>query len=435
MTKVYAVAGNPVFHSRSPVMFNTAFRELAVPALYLRLAAASGEEVISTAEQMGVEGINVTSPFKTDIIPFLHRLESAAERIGAVNVVVKEGERFIGHNTDTAGVLHALNKGGFDPKGKKAVVLGAGGAGRAAVFALVGSGAEVVLVNRTDSKAEEAAERLGCGSLPFHRLADALEGVSLLVSTLPVRERVVEPGLLKEGTYVLDANYGSATALGRDAADAGCTVIDGREWLLGQALPAFALFVGRPAPVHVMEKALWKKRRDSRKNIALIGFMGTGKSSVAKSIAALSGLNVIDVDRNIERKAGMTIAEIFNEQGEEAFRRMEQAEIDSVRSLSHHVISCGGGAVLNRANIRVLRNTCISVWLWGDTRTVIERTGGDTTRPLLDVDDREAKAATLLRERIPFYGATSDLVINTAGRKPKELAERIWNEVHNTIED
>jgi shikimate kinase len=143
-------------------------------------------------------------------------------------------------------------------------------------------------------------------------------------------------------------------------------------------------------------------------------------------------LTFIDIDGQIEEKADASIAEIFEGRGEEAFRRMEQAEIDGLRLVSHHVVSCGGGALGARANVRTLRNNCLSVWLWANMSTILERTGRGRARPLLDGLDAKG-SQDLLRRRLPHYAACADLLINTEGKRPEEIAERIWNEVSHSF--
>jgi shikimate dehydrogenase len=433
--KIYAVAGSPVFHSRSPVMFNAAFRALGVDSHYVRLSAATAREVVASARAMGMGGLNVTSPFKTDIMGYLDGVEADARQVGSVNTVVRRDGRLIGSNTDVAGVQGALGSAGFQPRGRKGVVLGVGGAARAAAFALVSAGARVILANRTFGKARDAAQDLGCEAASLDDLPKALKEADLLVSAIPSGAPVVDPSLLRPDLVVLDALYEKPTALIMDAANAGCTVIDGREWFLSQAAPAFTLFTGLPAPHAHMRKALWKRRGDSRRNIALIGFMGTEKTAVGEALARRSGLTFTDVDRRIEERSGASVAEIFDRSGEGAFRRMEQEEIDGLRLVTHQVASCGGDAVLNRANVRVLRNTCLSIWLWADRQTILERTGRTDERPLHAGPDAGATVETLLRERLPLYAATSDLVINTEGKDAEEIAQRMWDEVRHAFGD
>jgi shikimate dehydrogenase len=413
-------------------MFNAAFRKLSFEAVYTRLAASSAEEVITTAREVGIDGINVTSPFKAAIIPCLDEVDTDARVIDSVNTVVQREGKFIGYNTDPAGVLGALKESSFEPKNKKTVVIGAGGAGRAAALALLSSGAEVVLVNRTFEKADEAAARLGCAAMPLEKIGEALTGAHLLVSVISSDERIVEPSLLSQELTLLEANYSRATALVRDATEAGCKVIDGRLWLLHQALPAFQLFTGLSAPADAMRKALWKKTWAPHSNIALIGSMGSGKSTVAREIANLTGMSLIDIDNRVEERTGLAISELLGREGEERFREIERDEVQSLWDLSRTVISCGGGAVLNRRNIQAIRATSVPVWLWADAETLLARIGDTETRPLLKGVDPLGRVKKLLEERRFLYATTADFLINTDGKKPDEIAGRIWDEVRST---
>ena len=108
---------------------------------------------------------------------------------------------------------------------------------------------------------------------------------------------------------------------------------------------------------------------------------------------------------------------------------MEQAEIEEIGLDSNQVVSCGGGAVMSRSNVRVLRNNCLSVWLWADVKTALSRIGETSTRPLIHSPDPESTAQALLAQRIPHYAHSSDLLVNTNGRETREIAERIWNEL------
>lgn len=432
MSSIYAVAGNPILHSKSPVMFNTALRELSLDGIYIRLAASSPEEVATTIRTIGLEGINITSPFKTGIIPYLDEIEADAKTIGSVNTVLHEDGKLRGLNTDVAGVLGALGQAGFDPEGKSVVVLGAGGAARAAAVALLSAGAQVTITNRTDRKARQAAEMVGCDQVPLERVGKTLKGAHLLIAAVSTHDRVIDRQFLHKRLVVLDANYSKPTALVQDAALAGARIVDGREWLLAQAVPVFELFTGRQAPVQSMRRVLMKTRGDGRTNIALIGFMGSGKTAVAEAMGAKTGMTVIDIDRNVEEKAGTSIAEIFNTSGEETFRKMETEEIDGLRSVSNTVVSCGGGAVTRRPNIRVLRNNCLTVWLWSSIETALARIGETGSRPLLNGQDTVG-AAALLQKRRFLYASTCDLLVNTEGKEPHEIAMRIYDETNNTI--
>jgi shikimate dehydrogenase len=435
VTRIYCVAGNPILQSKSPPMFKAAFRQLGIEASYIRFAASTAKEVMACAREIGMGGLNITAPFKSEIVQYLDHIEDDAKKLGSVNTIVRKEGLFVGHNTDIAGVLAAVRNSGFNPSKAKVVVLGAGGAARAAVIALNSVGASVVLVNRTYEKAREAAEELNCASMSIDQIGDALEGAGLLVSAVSTTERVIAPSFLKRQLTVLEANYGRPTALAEDASRAGCTVIDGREWLLGQALPAFELFTGRAAPEDLMKKVLWKRRPDGRRNVALIGFMGSGKSVVAQRISSLAGVPAIDIDKKIEEREGLSIPEIFENIGETGFRKLEQMEIDRTRLMSGHVVSCGGGAVLTRANVRVLRNNCLSVWLWVNVKTALVRTAGTAGRPLLSRSDPARAASALLAPRIPLYAGACDFLVSTEEKSPTEIAERIWHEISSAFEN
>jgi shikimate dehydrogenase len=427
-TRVFALAGKPVLHSMSPRMFNAAFENNAIDAVYTRIAASDPREIVECAKEMNLAGLNVTSPFKEEIIPFLDDVDDTAKRIGAVNTVVAKGSTLRGYNTDPTGCVKALISAGVDLSGRRAGVIGAGGAAKAALFGLLSEGAEVTVFNRTLEKAESLADRFGCKAARLEAMERELEGTDILVSCLPLTERIVGPRHLKKGLVVLDAIYSEETALAKDAKERGCRVIDGREWLLYQGVESFRHFLGMEPPLSVMRKALYEGESAPRKNIALVGFMGTGKSTVAGCLSECTGMTMKDIDHEIEEKAGMSIKEIFMTEGEEVFRRLESAEIGKVANLSDVVISCGGGAVLDKKNVDILREKCIVIWLWAGVETILKRVGNNGSRPLLNGRDKSSAVRNLLVERLPFYARCSDLVIRSEGAGPDEIARKVYEE-------
>ncbi len=257
--RIFAVTGKPVLHSRSPAVFNAAFVDQAVDARYTRLAAVSAREAVSLFQQLGLCGLNVTAPFKKDMIDFLDSIEPAAAGIGGVNTVVKEGDLLKGYNTDYLGVVDSLRKRKIELQKSRCVVLGAGGAGRAAAYGLVKAGAQVTIVNRTYEKAVSAADTFGCRAERIGNLESLLLQADILVSTLSPLVNVVKEDFLRGDLVVFDANYITSPISGM-AAGKGCLVIKGEEWLLNQAIPAYKLFIGREAPAEVMEQALHSSR-------------------------------------------------------------------------------------------------------------------------------------------------------------------------------
>ncbi len=159
-------------------------------------------------------------------------------------------------------------------------------------------------------------------------------------------------------------------------------------------------------------------------NIVLTGFMGTGKSVVARELSRLCGMRLVDIDREIERSQQKPIAEIFALCGEDHFRQIETAVILQYASEQGVVISTGGGAVLREENLKALQAHGIIFCLTAGSETIALRTAGNNDRPLLQGNDRQAKIAVLLTERQPFY-EKAGIMINTEGKTPLEIAEEI----------
>jgi shikimate dehydrogenase len=437
MTDIYGVMGRPVLHSMSPQMHNAAFRALGLDACYIRVAAASKEEGLSLMHEVPIRGMNVTAPFK-DIGGILDGVDPVAERIGAVNTVLSVGGRTTGHNTDAHGIARSFLANGVAMKGRKAVVLGAGGASRAAIVAMLDNGAEVVVANRTPEKAEALAREFGVEACPLAgaELAGAMRGAGLVIGCLATAQRAVPHELLSKDMAVLEANYATGTALCEDAAKAGCHVIDGREWLLHQGAEAFEMFTGREAPLDAMRDAVYSDENGrGKRNIALTGFMGSGKDTISKRMSHDTGMRLLDLDSEIEGSAGMSVKEIFRTRGEEGFRAMEKDELARLEGKEGLVVNCGGGAVLAPENREMLARGAAVVWLWADPRTIMERVAGDGSRPLLEAPDPEGKISELLSARMGAYAAASDMMICTAGKSPAETAERILYEVRKAFPD
>lgn len=431
--EVFAVAGNPVLHSRSPQIMNAAFEAAGMDAAYTRMLAGSGEEAVRTMREIGLSGMNVTSPFKKEVMGHVDGVSENAKKLEAVNTIVDTKGEFIGHNTDSEGVVGALGNAGIALEGAKAVVLGAGGAGRAAALGLVSAGSDVVIVNRTFEKAEDAAKKLGCRAAPMSRLGEELSGAGILVSCISTGERVVGPSMLRGGMAVMDANYGHPSPLAEDARKAGCTLVHGLEWLLFQAVPGFKMLTGKEAPVEAMRRAVYAEGSRPKKNIALIGFMGSGKSTVAGEIGKEMGIGSVDIDQMIVEEAGMPIAEIFRKEGESGFRKREGRMVGKISGMENKAIACGGGAILDPHNVEVLRGCCVPVWLWVSHKKVFERIQDDNSRPLLNVEGREKIAREIIMRRLARYAKAADLLVNTEGRSAEEVARMIVNETGKAI--
>lgn len=306
--QLLAVTGRPVLHSKSPVLQSAALEALGIDGAYVRLAAETAAQALEGARRIGMAGLNVTAPFKEDMAFLVELASEAARETRAVNTVVLRRGRARGFNTDVPGVLDSLRERGVRLQGVRALVLGAGGAAASVVLALKSGGADVVVANRTKARAAALARRFGCeatglSSRSFPKLA---REATVVVGALATAERVLDPEHLNPAATVFDAYYARPSALVRDAKRRGCALIDGREWLLHQGARAFQEFTGREAPLAAMRKALYAAPAKAKRprNVALVGPMGAGKSTIGSELARELGFRKVDTDERIVATSG-----------------------------------------------------------------------------------------------------------------------------------
>ncbi len=258
-TKVYGVVGEEVQHSLSPVLHNRAFEARGIDAVYVPLQADSLAEFIAAVPALELAGFSVTRPYKVDILPFLQGVDERAALAGSVNTVVVADGSLQGSTTDGTGVLVPLKRRG-DVKGKEVVIIGAGGAARAAALALQQKGANVTLLARDEDKAVFVAEAVGCKGADLASLRnthwDVLINATPVGSSVAPNETPVPAGLHRSGTIVFDMVYDPLeTRLLREAQAAGCTIINGLEMLIAQAVLQFETWTGVEAPLDVLKSA------------------------------------------------------------------------------------------------------------------------------------------------------------------------------------
>ena len=165
-------------------------------------------------------------------------------------------------------------------------------------------------------------------------------------------------------------------------------------------------------------------------SVALIGFMGTGKTVVGKDLSAKLGKSFIETDELIERRAGKSIADIFRQDGEIAFREMEIEVVKAVANMKNAVIACGGGIVLNKINIDRLKEECVIIYLTASAGVILKRTSDDAgRRPLLSVSNRLQQIRTLSRFRQPYYRNAADIIVNTSRLSIPTVLQRIEEEL------
>lgn len=436
--KRFAVTGNPVLHSKSPLMFNAVFQHQAVDKYYSysRVAASSAEEAIFLFKELKLTGMNVTTPFKKDIIDQLDTVEIPAARIGGVNTIIRGSRGLKGCNTDYIGVVESLKQNNVRIKDKRCIVLGAGGAGGAAIYGLTLEKAEVIVLDQDFKRSRDTAGNFGGRAEKIESLESWLSSSDILISAIPADADIIPEAWLKKDLVVFDANY-KKSFLSEKAQKRGCKVIKGEEWLLNQAVPAYRYFLGTTpdqTAIEAMRTALLSAQPTKPKNIALVGFMGCGKTAIGKLLAKKMGLIFKDTDDLVEAREGRSIPEIFKTGGEAYFREVEKAILK--QELENHtgvVYGCGGGVVLDEENKKILKPNALVVWLYSSIVTTLNRIPPGT-RPLLDCPDPEEKARDLLDRRLIHYSRAADLIVSSE-KSAEKTAEKIHEEISKTFGD
>ncbi len=266
-TELYGIIGNPVRHSLSPMIHNGAFKRLGLNAVYLVFEVRNLEEALRGIRGLGVRGVSVTIPFKTEVVRFLDKVEGLAKKIGAVNTIVNKGGKLIGCNTDCNGGLEALEEK-MDLKGKRVFLLGAGGAARAIGFGLKERDCQLIIANRSRDRGEALSRELKCHYLPiaslFRMKAGELEAdVMINATSLGMYPRdkksPVPKKLLEEGMMVMDIVYQPLeTRLLREAKEKGCLTINGLEMLVRQGAAQFEIWTGMRPDMGEIRKELYE---------------------------------------------------------------------------------------------------------------------------------------------------------------------------------
>ena len=420
--KVYGLLGRKLGHSWSVPIHK------ALGCDSYRMIELEPEQLGDFLRREDIGGLNVTMPYKRDVMAFCDVIDEGARAIGSVNTLVRRGGKLYGYNTDIDGFLYMLRRARISLMGKKVVVLGSGGASLTAQAAAKREGArEVVVVSRTGpdnyenlpqrhGDAEALVNTTPVGMWP--RLEEAPVDLRLLPAVTDVVDVIYNPGrtnlLLQASGWNRNEFYYDDLGLW-DERYFRCA--GGLSMLAAQAKRAEELFFDRTIPDGDTEKIvawLWQDRT----NIVLVGMPGCGKTTVGRELARLSGKPFVDLDEEIVRRAGKSIPDIFREEGEAAFRELEAQVLADVCARSGQVIATGGGAVLRAENRDIMRRAGRVYFL----RRALEELPTDG-RPL----SQKGSLEEMYRVRKPLYSAAADTVIDNSVAL-EETAELIWRD-------
>ena len=393
--------GRKLGHSYSPQIH----RELG--SYQYTLFEKEPQELEEFLKNGDFEGLNVTIPYKKDVIPYLTELTPVAQRLGAVNTIVRRADgTLIGHNTDYFGFRYLVQRSGLDVENKKVLVLGSGGASNTAVAVLRELGARVVIISRSG---ENNYQNL-------HLHADA----SVIVNTTPVGMypntgvSPIDLGLFPQLEGVLDAVYNPArTQILLDAESRGLVAMNGLWMLVAQAKESAEWFTGCSIPESRID-GIHHAMRLEMENIVLIGMPGCGKTTIGRLLAEKTGKRFVDADEALEARVNRKITDIIPQEGEAAFRQMESDTLSELGRQSGLVIATGGGCVTQQRNYTLLHQNGTILWL---TRALAKLpTDG---RPL----SQAGKLSEMYEKRRPLYDRFADAVVSNDGPVEQTLAE------------
>lgn len=344
--------------------------------------------------------INVTIPYKKSVLPYLDEIQPEAKKIGAVNSIVNQNGRLIGYNTDYNGFRYLLEKNNVNPKNKKVLILGKGGAANSAFAVLNDLGAREIL----QVYYKESQETITYAqAYEFHK------DTEIIINTTPVgmypkgEESPIHLNHFPNLIAVVDVIYNPLrTKLILDAQEKGYIGVGGLEMLVAQAKYAVEIFKDIKIDDDIIEK-VHSKLLHQRRNLVLIGMSGCGKSTIGRAIAEKLERPFFDTDEEIIKRIDMSISSYFKIHGEESFRQIEKEVVLSLSKENSAIIATGGGVVLNQDNIRALKQNGHILWIKREAHQLESGNG----RPLAPDQETTQK---LYQKRIPFYEKAAEAI-------------------------
>lgn len=434
----YGLIGKTLVHSYSKEIHE------ALGRYQYQLFSLAEDEMPDFINARDFRGLNVTIPYKKDVIPLCDEVTDLARGIGAVNTlfwknasgagasecISQEDKILVGHNTDYEGFLYAASRAGIDFEGKGVLILGTGGTSlmtrRAAADQ---NAAKIYIASRhpeTDPPSGSEIQDAGIlSTVSYEHLPEIAASIDVIVNTTPVGtfpnnlQQVIRLKDFPGCQAVIDVIYNPfKTALLLEAEKLGLKYTNGLPMLVAQATAAAGYFLGTPGDFQKENQRIIKSMKQRMGNIVLIGMPGTGKSLIGKLLAELTGKTLQDTDAKIEEEAKMTIPEIFEKEGEAGFRDRESAICKKLGKERNLIIATGGGAILRPENVDALRQNGTLVHI---TRSIDKLP--TRSRPLSKNIETLKKMEA---QRMPLYKEAADITFrNNYTCSRKKLRQRV----------
>lgn len=434
----YGLIGKTLVHSYSKEIHE------ALGRYQYQLFSLAEDEMPDFINARDFRGLNVTIPYKKDVIPLCDEVTDLARGIGAVNTlfwknasgtgssesISQEDKILVGHNTDYEGFLYAASRAGIDFEGKGVLILGTGGTSLMARRAAADqNAAKIYIASRhpeTDPPSGSELQNAGIlSTVSYDQLPEIADSIDVIVNTTPVgtfpnnMQQVIRLKDFPGCQAVIDVIYNPfKTALLLEAEKLGLKYTNGLPMLVAQATAAAGYFLGTPGAFQKENQRIIKAMKQQMGNIVLIGMPGTGKSLIGKLLAELTGKTLQDTDAKIEEEAKMTIPEIFEKEGEAGFRDRESAICKKLGKERNLIIATGGGAILRPENVDALRQNGTLVHI---TRSIdkLPTRGRPLSKNIETLKKMEA-------QRMPLYKAAADITFrNNYTCSRKKLRQRV----------
>lgn len=392
----FGLIGEKLGHSFSKIVHNELYNE------EYELKEIAKCDLDSFMKEKKFKAINVTIPYKQDVIAYLDFVDEKAEKIGAVNTIINKDGKLFGYNTDFLGLVSLIKFANIEIKDKNVLILGSGGTSKTALAAMEELGAKTVFrVSRTKSGDLISYEDV------YENHLDA----DVIINTTPcgmypnTNNSAIDINRFNNLSSVVDAVYNPIySKLVIDAKNRGIKAIGGLYMLVAQAFFAAEMFIDKKLDSSKIER-IYKKLIKQKLNLVLIGMPGCGKSTIGKAVAKENKMEFIDSDKEIVLKENMEIPKIFEQQGEEYFRKIESEVIKELSVKQGVVIATGGGVILNSLNIDRLKQNGIVVFI----DRPLEKLVTSSNRPL---SQNRQMLEKRYNERYDIYKSSADIIID-----------------------
>lgn len=392
----YGLIGKKLIHSFSKEVHNKLGNN------GYELIERSENELEFFLKKKEFSALNVTIPYKETVMPYLDFIDANALEIGAVNTVVNRNGKLYGYNTDFFGMKSLIEKSGISVADKSALILGTGGTSKTAKAVLKSLGVKTILkVSRIKSE----------DTITYEEAVNCYNNFEIIINTTPVGmypetdNMPINLDAFDKLELVIDAVYNPINSkLVLSAQKRGIKAFGGLYMLVCQAVKADSYFFEKECDTAIVDN-IYNEILSSKINIVLTGMPASGKTTIGKKLAEITGKELIDTDDLIVKKAGISISEIFEKYGEEYFRNIESEVIAEVSLKNGVIISTGGGAVLKSENVLNLKKNGEIFFLDRPLEDLIPT----SDRPLANSRESIIKR---YNERIDIYNSTADFIIN-----------------------